>query len=170
VRPNKPLTSTRSTSSWASSPKTPDDNRLWGRYAGILPHAVSPVTMLAACRDRDLQAFALEMVRYLYRFGDQQAGRNLAERLIEKWTTESGPDYDRVLDARRRLADALREAGHYPAAYSETVFHRRGQRAVASWSVMGSRGTNRRDRRLLLVTQGEQLADLRPAGGSQNVG
>ena len=104
----------------ASSPKIPDDNRLWDRYAGILPHVASPVTMLAACSDRDVQAFALEMVRYLYRFGDQETCRELAERLIEEWTTESGPDYDRVLDARRRLADALREAGQYRAAYAET--------------------------------------------------
>ena len=104
----------------ASSPKAPDDNRLWDRYAGILPHVASPVTMLAACPDRDVQAFALEMVRYLYRFGDQKTCRELAERLIEEWTTKSGPDYDRVLDARRRLADTLREAGQYHAAYAET--------------------------------------------------
>ena len=104
----------------ASSPKNPDDNRLWKRYAELLPHVSSEVTMLAACPDREVQAFAIEMVRYLYRFGDQETCRELAERLIEEWTTESGPGYDRVLDARRRLADALREAGQYPAAYAET--------------------------------------------------
>ena len=97
----------------ASSPKNPDDNRLWERYAGLLPHVASPVTMLAACSDRDVQAFALEMVRYLYRFGDQETCRDLAELLIDKWTAESGPDYDRVLDAQRRLGDALRELGQY---------------------------------------------------------
>lgn len=104
----------------ASSPKNPDDNRLWPRYAELLPHVSSPVTMLAACSDRDVQAFALEMVRYLYRFGNQEPCRDLAERLIKEWTRQSGPDYDRVLDAKRRLADALRELGQYSAAYDVT--------------------------------------------------
>ena len=69
--------------------------------------------MLAGCPDRDVQAFALEMVRYLYRYGNQESCRELAERLIKEWTRQSGPDYDRVLDAERRLADALRELGQY---------------------------------------------------------
>lgn len=137
----------------ASSPKNPDDNRLWEQYAGLLPHVASPVTMLEACRDRDVQAFALEMVRYLYRFGDQETCRNLAERLIEEWTSKSGPDYDRVLDAQRRLGDALRELGHYQAAY-----------AVTESTLERSRDTLGENNPLTLALRNGFAADLRARG------
>ena len=137
----------------ASSPKNPDDNRLWERYAGLLPHVTSPVTMLAACSDRDVQAFALEMVRYLYRFGDQETSRDLAVRLIDGWTAESGPDYDRVLDAQRRLGDALRELGQYHAAY-----------AVTEATLQRSRVTLGEDNPLTLALRNGFAADLRARG------
>ena len=137
----------------ASSPKNPDDNRLWERYAGLLPHVASPVTMLEACTDRNVQAFALDMVRYLYRFGDQETCRNLAERLIEAWTTKSGPDYDRVLDAQRRLGDALRELGHYQAAY-----------AVTESTLRRSRDTLGENNPLTLALRNGFAADLRARG------
>ena len=137
----------------ASSPAKPDDNRVWGRYAELLPHAASPVTMLAACRDRDIQAFAIDMARYLYRFGDQETCCAFTERLIEEWTKEFGPDYDRVLDAQRRLADARRELGQYSAAYS-----------VTEATLKRSRDTLGEDNPLTLALRNGFAADLRARG------
>jgi hypothetical protein len=137
----------------ASSPASPDDNRVWHRYAELLPHVASPVTELAACPDRDIQAFAIDMARYLYRLGDQEGCCTFTERLIKAWTERFGPDYDRVLDAQRRLADARRELGQYSAAYlvTETTLRR-------------SRDTLGEDNPLTLALRNGFAADLRARG------
>ena len=137
----------------ASSPKNPDDNRLWSRYAELLPHVASPVTELAGCQDRDVQAFAIDMARYLYRYGDQETCCAFTERLIEEWTEAFGPDYDRVLDAQRRLADARRELGQYSAAYS-----------VTESTLKRSRDTLGEDNPLTLALRNGFAADLRARG------
>jgi tetratricopeptide (TPR) repeat protein len=104
----------------AGAPRDPDDNRFWPRYAELLPHVAATVTQLDQCRDSGVRSFGLDMVRYLYRFGDQRSSQGLAERFIRTWTKESGADHDTVLDARRRLADVLRELGQYGEAYELT--------------------------------------------------
>ena len=58
------------------------------------------------------------MVRYLYRFGDQESSRSLAASLINEWSRQSGPDDPAVLDAQRHLGDSLRELGQYAAAFN----------------------------------------------------
>jgi tetratricopeptide (TPR) repeat protein len=101
----------------ASSPRDPDNNRAWPRYAELLAHVASPTTDVPSCRDGELRAFALEVVRYLYRSGDHASSRSFAERLIERWQQDSGPDDPTVLDARRHLGNALRDLGQYQEAY-----------------------------------------------------
>jgi hypothetical protein len=137
----------------AGSPKNPDDNRRWPRYAELLPHVTSPVTGLAECQDHDVRAFALDMVRYLYRFGDQASSRALGELLIKEWTKVSGPDDDTVLDAQRRLSDVLRELGEYAGAYqlSESTLNR-------SRTVLGEENP------LTLALRNGYAADLRAHG------
>ena len=93
------------------------------------------------------------MVRYLYRFGNQETCRDLAVRLIDEWTAESGPDYDRVLDAQRRLGDALRELGQYHAAY-----------AVTEATLKRSRATLGEDNPLSLALRNGFAADMRARG------
>jgi tetratricopeptide (TPR) repeat protein len=102
----------------ASSPKDPDDNRLWRRYAELVAHVASPATDLAGCQDSAVRAFALEVMRYLYRSGDRLSCQAFAERFIAQWTKDSGPDDPAVLSAQRHLGNALRDLGHYPEAYS----------------------------------------------------
>ncbi len=102
----------------AGAPKNPDDNRLWPRYAELVPHAGSATTELAHCRDRAVRAFALDVIRYLYSSGDHASARPFAERFIAQWTKDSGPDDPSVLAAQRHLGNALRELGDYSAAYT----------------------------------------------------
>jgi Tetratricopeptide repeat/NB-ARC domain len=102
----------------ASSPKDPDNNRMWPRYAGLVAHVVSPTTDIQSCRDASVRGFALEIVRYLYRSGDPKSSRALAERLIERWIEDSGQDDAHVLDAQRHLGIALRDLGRYSDAYA----------------------------------------------------
>jgi tetratricopeptide (TPR) repeat protein len=102
----------------ASSPRDPDNSAVWPRYEELVAHVTSPVTDLPSCTKREVQAFALETVRYLYRSGAQESSRSLAERLIAQWTKEYGPDEPIVIDAERHRGNALRELGRYADAYA----------------------------------------------------
>jgi len=108
----------------ASSPKDPDDRRTWDRYEELVAHATSATTDVPSCTDDSVRAFALEIVRYLYRSGDRESSLTLAERLIDQWTVDAGPEADVVIDAKRHLGNALRELGRYQEAFaanSETL-------------------------------------------------
>jgi tetratricopeptide (TPR) repeat protein len=104
----------------AGGPRSPEDSRLWPRYAELVAHMAAPATDLEGCLEPEVRAFALEMVRYLYRSGDLASAHSFAERFVERWTEDSGADNPSVLDARRYLGNALRELGQYSAAYTVT--------------------------------------------------
>jgi tetratricopeptide (TPR) repeat protein len=104
----------------AAAPPSPDDSAVWPRYNELVAHVASPNTKLAQCRDLNVRAFALNMVRYLYLSGDLESSRSFAEQFISQWTKDSGPDHPNVLDAQRHLANTLRQLGEYPQAYSLT--------------------------------------------------
>jgi tetratricopeptide (TPR) repeat protein len=137
----------------AGSPPDPDDDRQWPRHAELVAHVASPVTQLALCQDSGVRAFALRVVRYLYRSGDQASSRALAETFIEQWTKDSGPDHDTVLDVRRHLGNSLRELGLYQEAYNvtETALKR-------SAEILGDRD------KLTLALRNSFAADLRGRG------
>ena len=101
----------------AGAPKSPEDSGLWPFYSELLAHVASPVTQLERCRDPKVRAFALDMVRYLYRSGDLASSKLFAERFVKQWTKDSGPNDPTVLDARRLLGNAYRELGEFSAAY-----------------------------------------------------
>lgn len=100
-----------------SAPKSPEDSKLWPLYAELLAHVASPVTQLERCQDPEVRAFALDMVRYLYRSGDLASSKLFAKRFADQWTKDSGPDHPTVLDAKRLLGNAHRELGEYANAY-----------------------------------------------------
>ena len=137
----------------AGSPKDPDDDRYWPRFAELIAHVASPVTQLAMCRDGGVRAFALRVVRYLYRSGDQESSRALAKTLIEQWAKDSGPDDETVLDAQRHLGNAMRELGQYQDAYAitETTLER-------SAAILSDRNP------LTLALRNSFAADLRGRG------
>jgi tetratricopeptide (TPR) repeat protein len=137
----------------AGSPTDPDDDRQWPRYAELVAHVASPVTQLALCRDPQVRAFALRIVRYLYRSGDQVSCRALAESFIVQWTEDSGPDHDTVLDAQRHLGNSLRELGLYHEAYILT-----GKTLERSAAILGDRD------KLTLALRNSFAADLRGRG------
>ena len=102
----------------AGAPKNPDDNRLWPRYAELVPHVTSDVMQLQMSTDPSVRQFALDVVRYLYRSGNHESARAFAERFVEQWTEDSGPDDPQVLDMQRHFGNTLRELGQYSAAYA----------------------------------------------------
>lgn len=136
----------------AGAPKDPDDNSLWPRFAELVAHVASPFTELAGCHNPDVREFALNMVRYLSQSGDQGSSRFFAERFIEQWTKDSGPDDPAVLAAQRHLANALRQLGQYSTAYDldEVTLGRArkvlGERDLLSLLMMISFGADLRAR------------------------
>jgi hypothetical protein len=99
------------------APGNPTDATTWPRYRDLVAHAGSEPADLANCQMPAHRAFALDVVRYLAESGDFTSCRTFAERFIEQWTKDSGPTDPFVLDAKRRLGNALRELGHATAAY-----------------------------------------------------
>lgn len=104
----------------AGAPADPDNEDLWPRYATLIPHIAAANTELAGCVDPAVRNFALDAVRYLYRYGDFDTCRSFAEQFIARWTEASGSDTVEVLNAQRHLGNALRELGEYQAAYALT--------------------------------------------------
>jgi Tetratricopeptide repeat len=137
----------------AGAPRSPEDSGQWPFYAELLAHVASPVTQLERCQDPAGRAFALDMVRYLYRSGDLASSKQFADRFAEQWTKDSGPDHPTVLDARRLLGNACRELGEYSTAYKiiEETLHE-------SRNVLGERNP------LTLALRNARGADLRAHG------
>jgi tetratricopeptide (TPR) repeat protein len=104
----------------AGSPLSPTDASTWPRWSELVGHVSSEVTDLAHCRVHEHRDLAVSVVRYLYQSGDFWACQALARRFSEEWAVESGSGDPHVLDARRRLGNALRELGQYQEA-RETI-------------------------------------------------
>jgi hypothetical protein len=136
----------------AAAPNDPDDDELWPRFAELVAHVAAPATELAQCRDPAVRAFALNVVRYLYRSGDNASSQAFAERFIAQWTADSGPDDPNVLDARRHLGNVLRELGQYSETFglSEATLGRvrevLGERDALTLALTNSFGADLRAR------------------------
>ena len=101
----------------AGAPRSPAETQQWPQYAALVAHVAAPVTDLPGCRAPEVRAFALNVVRYLYNSGDFASCQSFAERFIERWTADSGPSDQHVLDAQRHLGNTLRQLGQYAQAY-----------------------------------------------------
>jgi len=108
----------------AAAPDTSDDTSFWPTWSRLLPHilAMDP----ARSDHTDFRELASDAVRYLLNRGEADAGRLLAENLVENWHGRYG-EADRIaLNAAYHLARALRELGQHEDALdlSEGVLER----------------------------------------------
>lgn len=102
----------------SAAPPDPSEARQWSRYRELLPHVTSDATGLQFCTQPEVRAFVLNTMRYLYLDGDYTSCEALAERFIEHWTEDSGPDDPAVLQAKRHHGNALRALGRYEESYA----------------------------------------------------
>lgn len=137
----------------AGAPSEPTDSKTWPQYRELVPHVTSPATELAQCQNDDVRKFALNVVRYLYLSGDGKSCLALADRFIEQWTSDSGADNNRVLDAQRHRGNALRQLGQYRDAYQ-----------VIESTLARSTHTLGEKNRLTLALRNSFGADLRAYG------
>jgi tetratricopeptide (TPR) repeat protein len=104
----------------AAAPADPDDAKTWPRFEELLPHVNSESTELLKSREPEVRDLARKMMRYLYQAGDYASALTLAERFIEQWTKDSGPEDSDVLRAQRHLGNTLRFLGRYRESYKVT--------------------------------------------------
>lgn len=114
----------------AAAPANPADDRQWNRYRELLPHVTSDTTDLTASANPTVREFALKMARYLYLSGDLASCQDLATRIIDQWTADSGPDDPHVLAAQRQVGDVLFGLGRYAEAYTVNELTLNRARAV----------------------------------------
>jgi hypothetical protein len=81
-----------------------------------LPHVATESTGLAKSPEPVVRDLALRMMRYADQSGDYPSCIALAERFIEQWTKDSGPDSADVLRAQRHLGNAQRNMGLFQQA------------------------------------------------------
>ncbi|MER7889760.1 FxSxx-COOH system tetratricopeptide repeat protein [Micromonospora sp. NPDC094482] len=99
----------------AASPRDPDKPANWQRYAELWPH-VRPSGLHASTADEARQLVA-DTVRYLYRRGDYETSRALAEDALAHWR-DTDEDDPTTLRMRFHLANVLRAQSHFDLAYA----------------------------------------------------
>ena len=97
----------------------PNDSANWDKYLNALGH-IEP-SGVARCQNPAVQDFSINMISFLYSSADYVSANNLAQTFIDKWTSASGPENDRVLAMRVELGNLLRELGQYDEAGTNTL-------------------------------------------------
>jgi tetratricopeptide (TPR) repeat protein len=105
----------------AAAPADPDNAATWNQFGELLPHVNAESTELQTSREMKIRDVARRTMRYLYQSGDYASALAVAERFIEQWTKDSGPDDENVLRAQRHLGNTQRLLGHFPEAHKVTA-------------------------------------------------
>jgi hypothetical protein len=95
-------------------PNDPTSSKQWPRYQEILPH-VYP-SEIVECDDRWVRQLVLNLMRYLYQWGDHDEALRLAEMAHRNWTERLGPDDEQTLQAAERLGYYYWVTGRYTEA------------------------------------------------------
>lgn len=98
----------------ATPAEAPEDVTTWEQRAQITPH-VLPSEVIDG-DSRAARLVALDQAQYLYKAGDFEGNRLLAELAWNRWRDRFGDDDESALDAARILANALRGLGDIRAA------------------------------------------------------
>jgi tetratricopeptide (TPR) repeat protein len=99
----------------AADPVEPNDAGNWPVYAELYTHIGPSGTV--GCQQSKVRLLLINIVRYLFHFGDYSAGLTEADRAIERWTADAGPDNRDVLVMSGVKADLLWAMGRYAEAY-----------------------------------------------------
>jgi tetratricopeptide (TPR) repeat protein len=128
----------------------PRDSRNWSQYREIAAH-IGPSSLID-CSTPESRQLSLDIIDFFNQSGDFTAALAEAERAIERWTPDSGPEGRDVLTASDYKASALWGLGRYPEAYElrrvtldqmRTVF---GTDAVETLKVLNGFGADLRAR------------------------
>ncbi|MEU7916150.1 FxSxx-COOH system tetratricopeptide repeat protein [Microbispora bryophytorum] len=134
-----------------ADPRDPGNRLRWPEYHALFPHVFA--ARLEECPDPWARALFLNVVDFLFLWGDHTGFRALAQRAVDTWRESLGPDHDDTLNAELRLGRALRLFADFEGAYRHHLHAR---------DVLRERlGT---DHERTLEAQGYLGADLRYLG------
>jgi tetratricopeptide (TPR) repeat protein len=98
----------------SASPRNPNDTRLWGRYAQIIPHLDHAGVFDSG--DRDVQALVLDCINYLRVRGEYTAGLEMIRKALPRWQARFDAADRNLLALDYYHAIMLRRVGKYGEA------------------------------------------------------
>ncbi|MFI7615322.1 FxSxx-COOH system tetratricopeptide repeat protein [Nonomuraea terrae] len=105
-----------------ADPQQPGDRARWPEYQGLFPHVLA--SGLEDCPDPWARQLLLNLIDYLFMWGDNDGFLALARRAVDTWTNSLGAEHDSTLAAELRLGRALRIRAEFQAAYQHHVHAR----------------------------------------------
>jgi tetratricopeptide (TPR) repeat protein len=95
-------------------PNDPESSRHWPRYRELLSHAYS--AGVVGCDDRWVRQLVINLMRYLFQWGDHVEAANLATLARKEFEEKLGPTDPQTLDVSQRLGLYLWGLGRYEEA------------------------------------------------------
>ncbi|MFD2416659.1 FxSxx-COOH system tetratricopeptide repeat protein [Amycolatopsis pigmentata] len=95
-------------------PNDPESSRHWPRYRALLPHAYA--SDVVSCDDGWVRQLVINLMRYLFQWGDHEEAANLASRANAVFEDKLGPADPQTLDVAQRLGLYLWGLGRYDEA------------------------------------------------------
>lgn len=95
-------------------PNDPVPTAQWPRYQDILPHAYA--SGILDCEDRWVSQLVLNLMTFLYYWGDHEESAKLARQAVDKWSASKGEDDPQTLRAATNLGYYLWVLGRYAEA------------------------------------------------------
>ena len=95
-------------------PNDPIPAKQWPRYQGVLPHAYA--AKVIECEDPWVRQLGINLMTFLYYWGDHEAAAKLAEQAVTVWSGKLGETDPQTLQAAGKLGFYLRTIGRYTEA------------------------------------------------------
>ncbi|HET9139008.1 MAG TPA: FxSxx-COOH system tetratricopeptide repeat protein [Actinophytocola sp.] len=95
-------------------PNDPESSRHWPRYRELLPHAYAADVI--DCDDSWARQLVINLMRYLFQWGDHEEATTLAQRALEGFTAKLGQSHPQTMDVASRLGLYLWGVGRYAEA------------------------------------------------------
>jgi tetratricopeptide (TPR) repeat protein len=98
----------------ANDPNDPESPDQFERYGELYPHLIASSAL--ECGERWVRALVINEARYLYRWGDHHAARQLSQRAHQSWSIELGEADPQTLEIAKHLGFVLWVVGRYAEA------------------------------------------------------
>ncbi|MGC7098414.1 FxSxx-COOH system tetratricopeptide repeat protein [Amycolatopsis lurida] len=98
----------------ALDPNDPESSRHWPRYRELLPHAYAANVL--DCDDSWPRQLYINLMRYLFEYGDHEEAAKLGEQARARFTETLGPTHPQTLEVSSRLGLYLWAIGRYAEA------------------------------------------------------
>ena len=95
-------------------PNDPDSSKHWSRYRELLPHAYA--AGIETCDDGWVRQLVINLMRYLFQWGDHEEAASLARRARARFEEKLGPAHRQSLEVSQRLGFYLWTLGRYEEA------------------------------------------------------